>query len=197
MSAAKALLEHARDAGWTVVWPAVQADTEFGRKTFEAVAHFGSFDSSVASGLNEDHIADLYLWLCREYPPSEDPHFEEAHAVGPRENIGTWRSSLLYHLRDRGTLEACVAIERIVSEQTGNECQQWILFQARATARRKTWSPPSPSNILKFLENTNNRLVRNGDELLKVVMESLDRLQVKLQGETPAVIDLWNKLLSG
>ena len=151
--AAKALLEHARDAGWTVVWPAVQADTDFGRKTFEAVAHFGSFDSSVASRLNEDHIADLYLWLCREYPPSEDPHFEEAHAVGPRENMGTWRSSLLYHLRDRGTLEACVAIERIVSEQTGNECQQWILFQARATARRKTWSPPSPSNILKFLEN--------------------------------------------
>ena len=197
VAAAKALLEHSRDAGWTTVWPAVQADTDFGRKTFEEVAHFGSSDSSVASRLNEDQIADLYLWLCREYPPSEDPHFEEAHAVGPRESVGTWRSSLLGHLRDRGTFEACVAIERIASEQPGNEWLKWMLFQARVAARRQTWSPPSPSDILKFLENTNNRLVRNGDELLKVVVESLDRLQVRLQGETPAAIDLWNKLPSG
>ena len=36
------------------------------------------------------------------------------------------------------------------------------------------------------------RLVRNGDQLLDVLEESLKRLQASLRGETPAAIDLWS-----
>jgi hypothetical protein len=36
------------------------------------------------------------------------------------------------------------------------------------------------------------RLVESGDQLLDVVLESLRRLQVKLQGETPAAPFLWD-----
>jgi hypothetical protein len=37
------------------------------------------------------------------------------------------------------------------------------------------------------------RLVRNENQLLEVVIESLGRLEEKLQGETPAAPDLWNE----
>lgn len=35
--------------------------------------------------------------------------------------------------------------------------------------------------------------MQNGEQLLEVVIESLRRLEGKLQGETPAAPDLWNK----
>src|SRR5262249_23614357 len=36
--AAVALMTHARDAGWSVVWPAIQSDAEFGREVITALA---------------------------------------------------------------------------------------------------------------------------------------------------------------
>ena len=68
VAAAKALLEYAGDAGWTVVWPAIQADTKFARETLEAFVYPRLGQTSVAARLSEDHVADLYLWLYREYP---------------------------------------------------------------------------------------------------------------------------------
>ena len=38
-----------------------------------------------------------------------------------------------------------------------------------------------------------HRLVQTGDQLLAVVLESLERLQEELQGETPAIRFLWNE----
>jgi hypothetical protein len=37
------------------------------------------------------------------------------------------------------------------------------------------------------------QLVQSADQLLEVVLESLKRLEAKLQEETPAAIDLWNR----
>lgn len=47
--------------------------------------------------------------------------------------------------------------------------------------------------MLKFITKRGTRLVQNGDQLLEVVTESLQRLEGKLQGETPAAPDLWNE----
>jgi len=40
-------------------------------------------------------------------------------------------------------------------------------------------------------------LVESGDQLQDVLIESLKRLEEKLQGETPAVSDLWNEISNG
>ncbi len=77
-----ALLEHAEDVGWPVVWPACTADQEFGRSIIEAIAQWDRRNGGLASRLPEDELAALYIWLAHEYPHSEDPDHDGAHFVG-------------------------------------------------------------------------------------------------------------------
>jgi hypothetical protein len=48
-----------------------------------------------------------------------------------------------------------------------------------------------PEVILRMATDREVRLVQDGNELLEVLLESLDRLNEKLQGETPSVQFLW------
>jgi len=109
--AARSLLQYSRDAGWQSVWPAITSDAEFGKQVFESIAF--SLERQNHFRLNEQQIADLYLWLSRNYPREEDPSNVGAHFVGAREEIANWRDSLLQHLKARGTPEAVHAIEQI------------------------------------------------------------------------------------
>ena len=144
--------------------------------------------------LTEKQVADFYIWLAKEYPHDEDPVFNSimAHCVGTRESIGNMRDNILNRLRDWGTPQACQEIQRIV-----NHCPElnWLkvtLFNAQKNTRIKTWQPPAPAEIFKLVSDRNNRLVNDGNELLNVLIESLQRLEIKLQGETPAARDIWD-----
>lgn len=66
-------------------------------------------------------------------------------------------------------------------------------LDARFIARRHTWLPYRPEEILKIVTNKQWCLVNSGEQLLDVLVESLKRYEAKLQGETPSVIDLWNE----
>jgi len=70
--AARALIAHANDAGWPIVWPALQLDTAFGREVILKLAQAPDRHSvSVAENLTEEKIADLYLWLVQQFPHKE------------------------------------------------------------------------------------------------------------------------------
>ena len=194
--AAEALVPHAQDAGWRAVWAAIQEDTEFGRELMTRVA-FGSDRRSVSIGkaLDEHELADLYIWLTHQYPYGEDPKHEGAYCVGPREAVGDYRDSILTHLREKGSDDACREIQRIAREFPSLGWLKWTLLEARALARRNTWSPPHPSDILRMAADRNTRLVQTGAQLLDVIAESIGRLEKALQeGQPPAAIDLWNEV---
>ncbi len=193
--AARVLMTHAQDAGWSAVWPAIQYDQEFARELIKAVAHSpGRQTVSVGQVLTEDQLMELYIWLVRQYPYSEDPQRDGADYVQPRESVGYWRDTVLGNLKERGTTQACEAIRKIVHELPGLDWMKWTLLEAQSITRRRTWVPPRPDDILKIASNKQGRLVQGGDQLLEVLVESLRRLEAKLQGETPAAIDLWNEI---
>ncbi len=192
--AAGVLIAHAEDAGWSTVWPAIQQDVEFGQEVIATVAH--GLDRSAASigqRLTEDQLADLYIWLVRQYPYTKDPKHEGAHFVGPRESVADFRDSILHHLKGRGTNQACNAIRRIASEFPELKWLKWTLLEAQNITRRRTWAPPRPGDIIRMASNQQVRLVQSGDQLLDVLIESLKQLEAKLQGETSAVQFLWDK----
>lgn len=192
--AAYTLINRAEDAGWSIVWPAIQQDTEFGREVITAVAHGESYRASIGQKLTEDQLADLYIWLVKQFPYEEDPNHDDAYWVGPRESVTMWRDSVLNHLKHRGTQNSIEAIQWLARELPELDWLKWTLFEARNITRRSTWIPPRPADILKLTNNQKGRLVQNGDQLLNVLIESLKRLEAKLQGETPAAIDLWNEI---
>ena len=195
--AAQALVFHADDAGWSVVWPAMQGDEKFARELVEAIASAARHSGRPHTRLTEPEAADLYLWMMGRYPPSEydvQYHEDRLTTFGLKENIAMWRDVIPRELRDRGTFEACRQIERIMDTLPElREELRWTLYQARAEARRKTWVAPDPAEVRELTAERSARLVRSGGELLDVVTESLGRLQEKLRGETPAAPDLWNE----
>jgi hypothetical protein len=154
----------------------------------------GEKRKGIAERLNEQQLADLYVWLAREFPHSEDPRHVGVYSPSWRDEIMWWRDSLLKQLKERGTVEACVAVERIVEALPHLPFLKYDLRDARAQTRLSTWIPLKPSEVITLLTDEEKRVVQNGDQLLGVLVESLRRLEAKLQGATPAVIDLWNEI---
>lgn len=193
--AARELFMHAEDVGWRFVWRAVESDPQFGRDLLLGLASSrGENRKGIAERLNEQQLADLYIWLAREFPHSEDPHHVGMFSPTSRDDIMWWRDSLLRQLKERGTVEASGAMERIVDALPHLPFLKYDLRDARAQTRLGTWIPLKPSEVITLLTDEEKRVVQNGDQLLEVLVESLRRLEAKLQGETPAVIDLWNEI---
>jgi len=73
--------------------------------------------------------------------------------------------------------------------------QVWIkrvINSAIEIAMRNLWTALAPGDFLKLTQNANRYLVQNATHLQELIIESLERLQQKLQGENPAAEDLWN-----
>jgi predicted NACHT family NTPase len=201
--AACGLMTRAEDAGWSVVWPAISEDVDFGREIISAVAQQDIMDAmsrrspndtSIGQRLTVNQLADLYVWLVQQYPPHHDPRIEGALGVGPREYIADWRDSILRHLILRGTSEACEAIKHIAQELPELDWLKWTLMKAQDITRRRNWKPLQPEDIIEVANNPQVRSVQNGHQLLDVLIESLRRLEEKLQGETPAAQFLWDRI---
>lgn len=149
--AARALVFHANDAGWPMVWPAIQRDPEFGGALVDSIANEAHHSGRPQKRLSERQVADLYIWLVQRYPHSEyNLRFrqEGLTSIGHVESIAMWRDDLPKELQGRGTVEACRQIERIAAEFPELEFLKWTLYQARAEMRRRTWTAPEPQQVL-------------------------------------------------
>lgn len=187
------LMTHADDAGWTAVWPAIQVDAEFCREVLSAITYDGHV-ASVVQKLTDDQLADLCIWLVRQYPHAENPKYEGTDYIWIREDVPMWRNTILSHLKHRGTPQAYATLQRIARELPQLDRPKWALPEAQNIILHRTWIPPHPSDIVKLASNQQAHLVQNGDQLLEVLIESLKRLETKLQEkDTPAAIDLWNE----
>lgn len=197
--AAERLLCFAGKTGWPKVWSGMQLDAEFGRELILKVAdrHDQTHAALLARGLTEDQIADLYVWLERHFLRADDPEHDDVHVVGPRESVSLFRDALLQQLKHRGTAAARRAVERLVAELPDLSWMKWVAIDARAITLQATWNPPRPSDLLKMARDRRIRLVESESQLLAVVIESLQRLEQELQGETPAAPDLWDQIRDG
>jgi hypothetical protein len=190
-SAALALLRDAADAGWSTLKASIAADPTWGREVFEALG--GSQHESaihIAQRLREEEIADLYLWLAREYPKSEDPDLDGW--IGPREGLAFFRDALIGYLRDIGTKEACQALENIVKSLPEVKNLKFYLLAAKQNMLQRTWIPPTPAAFLQFSRHSGTRWIRSADELLEAILESLNNIGDKLQGKPPMARYLWD-----
>lgn len=188
------LLLRAPSRTWELVRRLIEGDDSFGRGLVSAIANerYGS----MLRELQEDNLADLYIWISHRYPHSEDSN-SEGGWVSLRDQIATLRNAILNALKERGSFEAGRAIQTIMEQLPKLGWLKYALHDARAMARAKTWDPPLPQEVLALGGSTAGRLVRSGRELLDAIVASLRRLDEELQGETPAAIDLWNEFGKG
>jgi hypothetical protein len=192
--AASMLLIYSPAEAWPYLWPLMSAEPDFGKNVIELVAHCAGDRSGThfVRQLTENALADLYIWLERNYPSSSDPKHEGMHAVGPREAVAEVRQDVLMELQQRGTIAARREVARIVKTLSHVPWLKWALVRARQRTLEMTWTPPKPADIIRLSSDSHARLVEGPTQLLDLVQESLKRLNESLQGETPASPDCWD-----
>jgi predicted NACHT family NTPase/S1-C subfamily serine protease len=163
LAAARALIENAEDAGWPFIWSAITQDVGFGRDLVSSIAAL-SDRRGFAGKLDDKQLADLYIWMVRQYPPAEDPDVPSHHSYSSRATIGMWRESLLRHLQGRATPSACKEMERIISEVPEIEWAKWMLEEARELLRRNTWTAPQPEDIISKARRRHEELTTRSTE---------------------------------
>jgi hypothetical protein len=150
--AAQELLLNAQDAVWEVLWPMFQQDVGFGRHVLEAIVDRPS-ESGVFTCLNEPSAAELYIWLCQQYPHSEDPQEPSgiAYNVTTRHSMARWRDAIPNYLKEKGTTAACTALGQIIRVLPHLEWMKFVLLDAQKNTRRRDWLPLRPKELLKMI----------------------------------------------
>ena len=180
------------------IWPAIESNDSFAEALFLDLAQHALFpltSGRILSDLTEHELANLFLWLEHHFPRSADPdHSGQAHAVGPRESLAQLRDAILQVLQVRGTNEAVQELQRIELALPEYNWLYTVVLNAQNEMLRKTWLPPSPGEILSLARNSDNRLITTPNQLLDILLESLERLQREdLRGETGRAKFLWNE----
>ncbi|MBW4626272.1 MAG: hypothetical protein KME49_12395 [Brasilonema octagenarum HA4186-MV1] len=159
--AARILVLHADNSSWLTLWSAIQQDSEFGREVLESIAFQAAMQGQIEQQLKEEYLADLYIFLARQYPEIEEREQEakelsgiQARTLGEIDDVRMWKNYIPQRLQERGTPEACDALQKIIRELPELESKlHWRLLEAEALARRKTWQPPQPEDILQIVTN--------------------------------------------
>ena len=196
--AARELLLSTEHGTLDAIWPAIESNDSFGEALFSISLNRALVpltSGRILSNLTEHELANLFLWLEHHFPRSADPdHHGQAHTVSQRESLAQLRDAVLQVLQVRGTNEAVQELQRIKLALPEYNWLYTVVLNAQNEMLRKTWLPPSPGEILSLARNSDNRLITTPNQLLDVLLESLERLQREdLRGETGRAKFLWNE----
>jgi len=173
---------------WPEIYRVMQADEAFGHALAADIASTGG----VVPALPEEGLADLYIWLANRYPHQDDPNVVGVHSVTAREQISTWRDMVLQALANHEGVATLEAFRRITEAFPDLLWLRQYLREAEFTALNHTWDPLSPEDLLATFRDARLRIVRNEEQLLETLLESLERFDVRLQAETALARFLWH-----
>ncbi len=185
--ATRVLVENSDSSSWSFIWSLIQQDSSFGREVLELTAY--RYSHGIQLNLTETQLANLYVWLVRQYPHDQDPDYSSevlAHVVTARDSIVGLRDSVLSQLKERGTLEACAEVQRIIQALPDIAWLRKTLLETQANMRRKTWQPPQPEQILKLVScqlDNQNTYIKTG----VLIMQGSNNPNLNFGGSVGAV----------
>jgi hypothetical protein len=183
-------LVFARLDGWTTTWSRITALAQL-EKSFadRIVSHlYNEFERGRFTALSGSQLGEIGAWLRKNVPQDTGSTHH-----GPAAINEIFRGQLFNYLQQAGTPEALYALQHMARAEPGDVGLKWMIAEAQQALLQQSWIPPEPATILEMARRPDSRLVDTGEQLLKVVVESLERLQRKLHGHSPLVDLLWNK----
>jgi hypothetical protein len=183
---------------WDDLWPLLTADKDFAKGMLLTFGH--REQRNFLDPLDETtprKLAELFLLLRELFPPGEDPPTPPGvHSPTARMEIGRQRDGLPQILSAIATDAAVDELLRISQILPAKEriWMRWNWREAIVATRRKAWSPLSATSVLQLVHKAENRWLTDEDDLLALVMESLERLENNLTKQTNSQrIDFWEK----
>lgn len=186
------LLEHSSARAVQAVWEATQ------RNRTLAVRVWSRFPgrhlrAPWGTGLAAALLADLYLWLERNVASERQSADRDAWLDDGLQ----FRLRLLDELANRGSAESMAEFRRLARELPDDANARARIGSASERFHEESWRPIAPGELMQLALSPDRRLVQTDVDLLQAVLEALDSYQIELQGETPAVVDLWNVWTEG
>ncbi len=99
---------------------------------------------------------------------------------------------MLSALDEWGTPDSIIELQRIQAALPQYDGLASSIARAREEQGRAAWRPASAAELFALADDRRRRLVRDVDQLLDLVVESLNRYQRELKGDLPAVVNLWD-----
>jgi hypothetical protein len=195
IAAANELLAKQPQRSWPLVWGEIRNNASFGEELVLGLAYHSHRENNILASLSEMGIADLYLWLEEHFPAENDTRYpsNQAHHVTRRDSAGRLRDSCPSYLSNLGTQAAINALESINAHFPDRDWLKHLLNEARKSFRKSTLRALLPKELVDYTHLRDARLARSSAELMEAVLLSLQRLQVKLQGQTPLAPFLWDE----
>lgn len=153
---------------------------------------FGVDLELVFDAMSSRQLGSVASWLFRHAPPESDPKFDEAHVVGPREQLGRVRNQMLNRLSSRADSDAIAAILDLRQEVPSRDWLDHYASEARVAVAASTWVPPSPRELGELHQRGSSRFIQTRDDLVRFVLEELQVLQERIQA-TSLVYVFWNE----
>ena len=147
------MLSHDPSGSWGIVWPVIQANSEFAARMVDALGAypFSATTTKVFQGLQERQLADFYVWATRQEPVSDGRG--QNSGIRSETPLTALSSAALNNLARRGTDAACKEIQRIGTFLPGDGLKRVLRF-AQDAFRRHTWRPVTPSELIAAARRT-------------------------------------------
>jgi hypothetical protein len=154
--AAGKILVYSHNAGWPNTWKIILTNNKFGSEVLLSLDYdMESLPLNIAKALqnnkiNEENIADIYIWLNRQFPPDTDPEYDDVHAVTPRDKIADIRRGIINLLASSRNEKAIKAMRKISNAFSENRYYKNLLLGIIDKTLEMKWMPHSPNEIISL-----------------------------------------------
>jgi len=194
VTAGALLMHHCPGLAWDVIWPLLSGDAERARAHLACYGRYSDPQSDgfpLLQALEEEALADLFELLCRLYPPSEYSQLVSGF-VQPEHRLARLRDQIPGQLARRGTAAAVSALSRLSEALPEQELLGWLVSEAESARVTSTFAPLSPGALLEMARSASMRVVRNGGDLLELVLRALQEYQADLRRQHYLRESLWD-----
>ena len=142
------LMNYSQNIKWSVVWGVILSDVTLGKALIERVAAADHRRNYLAQKLNAQELADLFIWVEKQYPSDEDPDIDGLHTVTNREQVGNWRNGLITALRSVNDPQVLSEIRRLTDHFPDLHWLQFVRVDVEKATLGTRWQPSAPSDLL-------------------------------------------------
>ncbi len=186
-------------AFWEELWPVPMRDMRLARHVFLTMDRMDQreFIKNIEN-VPPRRLGELYLYLLALFPMREDPPTLVGRTYSPtrRMDMARMRDEFPALLGSMGSAEAVEELERIACHVPAADAVwiRWRKLAALVALRRGSWRPPAAKDVLALVEKAERRWIQDEDDLMALVLESLDRLQTNLRASPNSLRDrFWTR----
>ncbi len=174
------------------MWPTVENRLRTDVSMLDTVSHRLLDHRGVTTwvaALPTEAVIELARLLLRRYPPT-NPSLPGPPGENRAEDR---RDATLEHLATRGSAQAVRGISELAASWPQSTALRFLVQEAVRMHREHSWARPTAEELNELIHDPRRRLIKDGADLLALVLALLHKIQEELtQGTRPAAI-LWNE----